>query len=224
MLFIGTDKITLSNIGLPLIITLVISGGIPLVFSIFSEKDEMKLKTTETLFLESQITFLKKNLEAESKEKNNYKEKIDRLENNNTIAYIEIFSLENNLREFVEKSLISKWGKDKWRDKIPPDVKKDCTRYKDEAAKNRKLHNYDEKLSILAYSSLHELSLVIQDDNNWHEVFKDIMVGKDSTIIAGNIATLVPFRDKIAHNRQISKDDLDTIKSTCKLLKGLISD
>jgi hypothetical protein len=220
--FLGNFRLFPSNF-LSIYISVVILTVVTLIsLFMFRFFDRVKERTTDKEYLESIIEDLNDKIKKEKKKNKINESKLESIKSGNLAAYTEIYSLENNLRKFIEKNMIKRWGTG-WNNKIPPDIRIQCNNYKKKAKKASKLHHYDKSLSILSYSGLHELGLIIKDNNNWDNVFKPLFPREDSSIIIGHIETLVPFRDELSHMREITSKDLSIIKNTCKLVNDLIS-
>ena len=222
--FLGEYRIypssNFSSIYISVVITLVVSFLGLISFRFF---DRVRERDTETESLELEIEDMRDKINEEKKNSKIIQRKIEDLEGPNNAAYIEFFTTENNLRRFVESKMIKKWGKGNWIQKIPTGVLDQCKNYKKKCEGSAKLHSFDKKLSILAYSSLHELGEIIKYQANWDNIFKHYFPRQNISIIIGQIETLVPFRDNVAHMRPISSKDLVIIKNTCKLINDMIS-
>lgn len=109
-------------------------------------------------------------------------------------AYVILYCLENLLRDFIDKTLIKKIGKD-YEEKIliPNDVRINIQNRKNDEAKNLWLPSRGDKLVF--YLDFKDLDIIIE--NNWKE-FKSSL--PDTVWIKSKIQELYRIRNLIAHN------------------------
>ena len=133
--------------------------------------------------------------------------------------YETMFNLENSMREFVDKQLssISKnWIKEKVTD--PKMV---------EGWKNR-MEDYDKRkttetkdVKLIEFSDFYDLVTLIVNRGNWKACFEKYFgnVG----VIQAKMYELIPVRNDIAHNRNISEDDIMMLNLYSKQILRMIN-
>jgi len=122
-----------------------------------------------------------------------------------------LYSLENELRQFVfnqiqqangiiEKSILRDWESSKKKEALPP----------------RKPKNYD----LIYYSTFDQLKRIIVQNENWEGIFKKYF-GRPSGVIS-RINELDEIRDTIAHNRTLSDFDYDCFRNLSSEISSCI--
>lgn len=121
----------------------------------------------------------------------------------NLELYSLIYKIEVGLRELLIQKLgekDSRW----WKQRLPGDV---LDKYKSGRIDERKVtwiglipHH------PLYYIDFPDLRKVIERNDNWKDVFQVIFSDKD--VVCGLLREIEPIRNKIAHNRKVSKHDV----------------
>jgi len=125
-------------------------------------------------------------------------------------GYSMLYELENSLRIFVERKLRERFGNSWWeRGVTQRDIR--------QRAKKKKLLEPESNLSLINYTEFGDLRRIIT--NNW-EIFRDTL--QTQTGIVGRLEELEPIRNKIAHSRLLSNDDLAKLQLFFKEISGLI--
>jgi predicted nucleic acid-binding OB-fold protein len=115
-------------------------------------------------------------------------------------AYKLLFTLENQLRSFVESNLRLKYGEHWWERGISEGIgEKVDQMYKDEKAVGWQIARTDSKPEYLMFE--HIAKIII---NNWTDVFEPIF--NDSAKIQLRLQELEFIRNAIAHTRTLSVD------------------
>ncbi len=135
----------------------------------------------------------------------------------NLRAYAYIYKIEVGLREFIIKSLEKidpKW----WKHRIPSELqnKMNSGRLQEKSIKWIDLIPHHP----LYYLDFPELEILIEQKNNWNDVFKKSFSDKDVTV--GTFHKIVPLRNKIAHNRKLSSNEVKTIENAYQFFEKSI--
>jgi len=139
-------------------------------------------------------------------------------------CYEYLHNLENNLRKMIIFYLAKNYGKNWWDQRIPSDIKDDHgdkkgTRSKKIEEMGIKEHDAEDMHEIF-YADFSDLKKIIERKDNWREVFKDIFKRKGVLV---KLDELYPLRNRIAHNRYLTKENTDTIRLHSKKLHRYLS-
>jgi hypothetical protein len=126
-------------------------------------------------------------------------------------AYSMLYQLENSLRIFVEKKLRDSFGNSWWERGV-------SQREIREGAERKKAVEPESNLSLINYTEFDDLRRIIT--NNW-EIFRDTF--QTQTGIVSRLEELEPMRNKIAHSRLLSNEDLAKLELFSKEISVLIS-
>ena len=124
-------------------------------------------------------------------------------EDYNVQGYRHLNQLEVRLRSLIERKMREKY-KDKWLEHIPPRVLEHCKNNEEREAEKKWLEKV--KSPLLSYAGFGDLEEIIEEENNWEEVFRPVFDKKE--IIMGRLRDLEPVRNKIAHNRRLTTSEL----------------
>jgi hypothetical protein len=137
----------------------------------------------------------------------------------NFTAYETLFSIETLLREFIIESLTESIGP-KWYKQLSNDLlDKYKAAQKIETSSYWKSHICHHPIYYLDFPDLHKI--IIRRDN-WRNVFSATFHKEE--VISGHLVSLEPIRNKIAHNRLISKFDLAEINHCHQYLQTQIGE
>ena len=138
----------------------------------------------------------------------------------NTRAYEILYAMENALRMLIVERLEDVAGPRWYKHRLPGDVLVD---YRNARKEERKI-----KWTQLVphhpiyYVDFPALKKIIEQTNNWNETFRLIFGRKD--IFSASWSTLEPIRNKVAHNRQISQNELTTLIDSYNFLSNLVGE
>lgn len=135
----------------------------------------------------------------------------------NAEIYNFLYSIETALRELIIEALSTIEGPIWYKRRLPGDV----------LEKYRKGREYEKSISWtdciphnpIYYVDFPDLRKIIERDDNWRETFESIFSRKEVLSI---LVVLEPIRNKIAHNRKASHQDLETTKGAYSLLSTAI--
>ena len=129
----------------------------------------------------------------------------------NCQIYSILFTLETVLRELIIQELEKIEGPQWHKRRLPPDVRE---KYK---------QGLKIEMSIvwtqlvphhpIYYTDFPDLRKTIEQNNNWDDIFKDFFRRKENLTAA--LSELEPIRNKIAHNRKASSQDLEIAIAAC---------
>jgi len=123
---------------------------------------------------------------------------------NSVAAFKILFSVENALREFIIATMTGHAGGKWYKSRLPGDIYK---KYKEAQLYEKSVYWYDlVPHHPIYYLDFSDLRKVIEQNNNWNEIFKNIFQQKYVT--AETLFSIEPIRNKVAHNRIISDTDL----------------
>ena len=120
------------------------------------------------------------------------------------------FVFENFIRDFVLETL-SQLDPVNWWDKIPPDVQKEVQDL--EATEQQKQWMALDSRSKLALTTLPQLLKVMDDHNNWKDIFKDLVRDKFLIQEGRGISHL---RNTICHMSDISDEETNRVKQVMR--------
>ncbi len=121
-----------------------------------------------------------------------------------------LYGIENALRELIIEKLGNIVGQLWYRSRLPSDV----------LEKYRNAIKYERSFRWLSlipshpiyYIDFSDLRKIIERTDNWEDTFRSIFVRKE--IVSSMLSELEYIRNKVAHNRNTSSWDLDTVKTT----------
>lgn len=136
---------------------------------------------------------------------------------NNILAYELLYKLEVGIREF----LIDTFGREDqkwWKQRLPSDV---LDKLKEGREKERKI-KWVELLPHhpLYYIDFPDLKKIIEIKDNWHDAFQAFFGDKD--VFCGGLRELEPIRNKIAHSRRISENEVHMLKGNIAKFESAI--
>ena len=122
-------------------------------------------------------------------------------------SYEELHVLENDLRVFIIKTLISKYGGRWWEERVSEEIKK-----RPRKRKQKELNSqiYDsEDMHYIYYSDFKHLKEIIEDESNWIDIYEDFF---GELGILFKLTELEGIRHKIAHNRYLTERNKTTLE------------
>ena len=136
---------------------------------------------------------------------------------NNLIAYEIFYKIEVGLREFM----ISTFGKDDpkwWKIRIPSDI---LLKLRDGREKEKKI-KWVELIPHhpIYYIDFPDLKKIIEIDDNWKGAFQNLLGDKD--VYCGGLRELEPIRNKIAHNRRMSDNEVYILQANHSKLENAV--
>lgn len=135
----------------------------------------------------------------------------------NLLAYELTYKIEVGLREF----LIDTFGKEDqkwWKQRLPPEV---YTKLIKGIEKERKIKWIDLiPHHPLYYIDFSDLKKIIENEGNWIDALQKIF--GDKNVYCGGLRELEPIRNRIAHNRKISDNDIFLLKSNNSKMESAI--
>jgi len=122
-----------------------------------------------------------------------------------TIAYQNLYIVENTLRELIRKVYgkdVSKWWKQKVNNGIKPEV--------EDAMQKYPYHGYKRK-DELEYTHLGQLKEIITSKKNWQD-FSSYLHEKDKSSFSATIDKAIPSRNSISHCIPLKNEDLKYVE------------
>src|SRR5689334_24990194 len=118
----------------------------------------------------------------------------------NLRCYERLFCIEVALRELIVMRLSQAHGPLWYKTRLPVEI---LRKYRDAVATERAI----KWLQLVPHHPIYyidftDLQQIIEKDDNWRDVFRDIFGRKD--IVAGILAEIAPIRNKVAHSRKVS--------------------
>jgi hypothetical protein len=152
-----------------------------------------------------------KNIETSSNYEKLPNSLIDAL-NTNIKPYIEIYSIENFLRIYINIKYYNKYGNYNL-DELFKNASKSKKKAQQRIEEDEKQGWKEQRgATIIFYVDFIELIDLITNQSNW-DLFKEDF--KNQTFIRLRIEELYDFRNKIAHNSALGKDEINNIYSYC---------
>lgn len=138
----------------------------------------------------------------------------------NLAIYKLLYCIEVGIREFIIESLEAACGPLWWKHRLPPDV----------LAVYRNALEYERNIKWCQLISHHpiyyiefpHLKKVIERADNWRDVFKPVFGRKE--IFISKLSELEPIRNKIAHNRKATKENLDIVQRAYQAVANAIGE
>lgn len=126
----------------------------------------------------------------------------------NLAIYKLLYTIEVGLREFIIQSLEATWGPRWWKERLPGDVLEEY----------RKGREYEQNIDWcqlvphhpIYYIEFPNLKKIIDRKDNWKDIFSAIFKRKERLI--NTLSELEPIRNKIAHNRKATAEDLHIVE------------
>lgn len=136
----------------------------------------------------------------------------------NIETYRCLFQIENALRELIIESLSDVAGPTWYKHRLPADI---LDKYRKGVAYER-ASNW---VSLVPHHPIYyvefpDLKKIIERGNNWDDVFREISPRKD--IIIATLSELEPVRNKIAHNRVTTQNDVHLASAARETLSNAI--
>jgi Swt1-like HEPN len=137
---------------------------------------------------------------------------------NSLEAFRLLYNIENTLREFIIDQMDQQCGPRWHKTRLPADI---CKKYSE-------AKQYERRVRWVAlvphhqiyYLDFSDLRKIIEQNNNWSEVFSPVFWSKNITSDA--LFSIEPIRNAIAHNRLISDSDVQQMRSSHQRLLTLI--
>ena len=125
-------------------------------------------------------------------------------------TYRLFFVFENFIRDFVLDTLSQK-DPVNWWDKVPPDVQKEVQDL--EATEQQKQWMALDSRSKLALTTLPQLLRIMDEHQNWKDIFKDLV--RDKFLIQEG-RSISHLRNTICHMSDISQEEQDRIRQVMR--------
>ncbi len=137
----------------------------------------------------------------------------------NDATYKLIYQIEVGLREFIIVTLSRvdpRWV----RQRLPADV---LEKYREGRQEERKA-KWIELIPHhpLYYTDFPDLRKIVERTDNWRDVFQGIFADKE--VLCGILRELEPIRNKVAHNRRVTKYDVEIIQSAYHTIAASIGE
>ena len=122
----------------------------------------------------------------------------------NTAIFKYLFAIENGLRELIISSLATAAGPRWYRSRLPGDV---LDKYRQGATIERST-SWTQLVPHhpMYYVDFADLRKILERDDNWRDSFEVIFKRRD--LLASTLSELEFIRNKIAHNRKATLQDL----------------
>jgi hypothetical protein len=138
----------------------------------------------------------------------------------NSEGHALLLDLEIGLREIAINLMKRKYGPAWTKSKLPADVAEKAKKGKHEEKKARWLDRID--CHPLYYCDFPDLLKVIIRSDNWSDVFEAIFARKE--IITGELQSIEPVRNKIAHHRPLTLRDIEKLRSAHAFIESCTAD
>ena len=138
-------------------------------------------------------------------------------------GYKRLHTLENEIRIFILKTLMSKHGHVWWEEAVPERVRQKGWNTPEKLKQkelNTKIVDSETMLHLIFYTNFGDLKKIIEDETNWNIVFNHIF-GKQGVVY--KLEELELIRNKIAHNRYLTEENEDNLKFYYKQLCRFVS-
>jgi hypothetical protein len=129
-------------------------------------------------------------------------------------AATQLFRVENRLRRVVGNAL-GEVEETWWPSRIPPTLVREVEQAR--RAEEESPAPPASEVHPIAYLSLGELFEVMLEDANWQQVFR-IRLGITRDAFSQTAASLRAIRNKVAHNRPVTADDLTVLRMATERL------
>ena len=138
-------------------------------------------------------------------------------------GYKRLHTLENEIRIFILKKLISKHGHVWWEDAVPKIVRQKGWNTPEKLKQkelNTKIFDSENILPLIYYTNFGDLKKIIEDENNWDTVFKQVFENQG---VVFKLEELDKIRNKIAHNRYLTDENKGLLQHYYSQLHRFIS-
>jgi hypothetical protein len=127
----------------------------------------------------------------------------------NVVIYQLTYSIEVGLREFIIDTLAKNYGSKWWKQRLPGDI---LQKFRDGQQMERSI----KWLQFVPHHPLYyidfpDLKKIITRQDNWKDVFQEYF--KTTDIVLGIFSEIEPIRNKIAHNRISTQQDVNLMKA-----------
>lgn len=140
--------------------------------------------------------------------------------NDNVQAYKYIHVIENGLREFIIEKMMIKYGAKWYKSHLTQQA---LDNYKKGIIYERSIKWNDlmphHPLYYIDFTNIKE---IIEKNDNWNGVFKEVFQRKD--IICTSLSEIEYIRNKVAHNRKISENELLSLHSVYLKIESYIGE
>jgi hypothetical protein len=136
----------------------------------------------------------------------------------NILIYQLLFAVEVGLRELIIEAIEEAPGGRGWKQRLPGDVLKafkEGSRYERSIKWTRLVPHHP-----LYYTDFPDLKKVLVERNNWDEIFKHVFGRKE--LLDSTLSELEPIRNKIAHNRKATLEDLHIARAAYSKLSAAV--
>ena len=127
-------------------------------------------------------------------------------------SYSKLYILENGLRRYLEKTLYEEYGEDWWKKGVSHRVRSEVETLKAQCGGTE---------PIINYSLFPHLRLIIIKDGNWKKIYEPIFESQNTYI--ARLEELEPIRNKIAHSRMLSDEEITKLELFYKEIMEKIS-
>ena len=130
-------------------------------------------------------------------------------------AYGQLHRFETQIREFIDQRMTSAVGENWIKSRVPEKTRKEWHKKKTKARDGGELER-----PLIAYADFTDYKQVIEQNNNWSQVFESIFQSK--ILVQESFQRLYPIRVCTMHSRPITQDDeLYLHAETRRLLKAI---
>lgn len=129
-----------------------------------------------------------------------------------------LFQIENALRELIIETLSNVVGSRWSKQRLPPDVQDKYRKGVEYERASNWMHLVPHH--PIYYVEFPDLKKIIERGDNWRDVFSQISPRKD--IIIATLSELEPVRNKVAHNRVTTQDDVRLAAAAREALRNAI--
>ena len=136
----------------------------------------------------------------------------------NIEAYSGLYIIETALRELIIERLGALDGPRWYKKRLPGDILQkyqDGRRYEAGTRWTQMVPHHP-----LYYLDFADLRKIIERKDNWKDTFGKVFSRKD--ILGGTLSALEPIRNKIAHNRRATREDVEIVKGAYAKLSGVV--
>ncbi|MFM6137903.1 MAG: Swt1 family HEPN domain-containing protein, partial [Sphaerospermopsis kisseleviana] len=128
----------------------------------------------------------------------------------NKQVYYQLYCIETALRELIIEQLKNLAGYQWYKQRVPSDARQNSqTRLQGE--KNQGWSQFIPYHKIY-YTDFPDLQKIILQKNNWQDIFQSIFHREE--VLKGTLTELEPIRNKIAHNRKLTQNDVDIVQGS----------
>lgn len=135
----------------------------------------------------------------------------------NTQVFKLLFVVEVGLRELIIREF-ERLGPSEWKRRLPPDVLDSF----------RSASTYERNITWTSlvphhpiyYLDFPDLRKIIDNAANWRDVFRAVFKRKD--VVVTTLAEIEPIRNRLAHNRLLSHNDVDIVEAALAKLSSAL--